>query len=108
MRSVVSAWKQFVIRKVLANAIVCFPVHGTSTSPALFQLANNFDIAPASIFTGSEVSVKAVDKVTKVDSEFENRHEVVDEIVQDPMAEGYECAYSDNASKVILSIDRPP
>jgi hypothetical protein len=103
-----STWKQFVIRKVLANAIVCFPVHRTGPSPALFQLANNLDVAPTSIFTGSEVGVKAVDKVAKVDSEFENGHEVVDKIVQDPMAEGYECAYPHNASKVVLSIDRPP
>ena len=36
------------------------------------------------------------------------RNEVIHKVVQDPVTEGYESSYSNDASKVILSVDRPP
>jgi hypothetical protein len=51
--------------------------------------------------------MQAVDKIAKVDSQLVHGHEVVHEVVQDPVPQCNKGPHPNDAAKVILSIHSP-
>jgi len=51
--------------------------------------------------------MQSIDQVTKVSSQFVIGDKIIDEIIQNPMAECYKCPYANNTAKIVLSIYGP-
>jgi hypothetical protein len=92
-----------VFRCMISCKLWAIPVESARSPPALFQLSKDLQPVPSRGLNLAQVIDKSIDQFAEEQAQFVVHHEVVHEIIQDPVPQGHKRPHPDDHARLIVS-----